>query len=116
MIFSITNTDKIFRVLNFFVGDVIGNKEVPVPFMKEKNNHEAFFALEKGAVRDIEGNLINDETVVEVIYVNDLKLPHQYRWKILRTRWDKTESVLRDSLLSCLISLKSPLAGFAITA
>jgi SAM-dependent methyltransferase len=90
------NTNKIFRVLNFFVGDVIGNKEVPVPFMKEKNNHEAFFALEKGAVRDIEGNLINNETVVEVIYVNDLKFPHQYRWKILRTRWDKTESVLRD--------------------
>ena len=42
---------------------------------------------------DIEGNIINDGTVVEVIYVNDASLPHQYRWKILRTRWDKTESV-----------------------
>jgi len=88
--------NKVFRVLNFFVGDLIGNKEVPVPFMKENNNHEAFFALEKDAVRDIEGNLVNDETVVEVIYTNDPNLPHQYRWKILRTRWDKTESVLRD--------------------
>ena len=46
-------------------------------------------------ITDIEGNLVNDNTVVEIIYVNDLSIPHQYRWKILRTRWDKTESVLR---------------------
>jgi hypothetical protein len=88
--------NKIFRVANFYVGDLVGNKEVPVPFMKEENNHEAYFILEKDEVRDIEGNLINDETVVEVIYNNDISIPHQYRWKILRTRWDKTESVLRD--------------------
>jgi len=95
---SINNsgTNKIFRVTNFFVGDLIGNKEVPVPFMKEENNHEAFFLLERNEVRDIEGNLVNDNTVVEVIYVNDPIIPHQYRWKILRTRWDKTESVMRD--------------------
>ena len=89
--------NKVFRVINFFVGDLIGNKEVPTPFMKEQNNHEAYFALENEAVRDIEGNLVNDETVVEVIYINDSNIPHQYRWKILRTRWDKTESVLRDN-------------------
>jgi SAM-dependent methyltransferase len=88
--------NKIFRVCNFFVGDLIGNKEVPVPFMKEINNHEAFFLLERDEVRDIEGNLINDSTVIEVIYVNEPSIPHQYRWKILRTRWDKTESVIRD--------------------
>ncbi len=93
---NVGGTNKIFRVANFFVGDLIGNKEVPVPFMKEENNHEAFFLLERDEVRDIEGNLVNDSTVVEVIYVNDVSIPHQYRWKILRTRWDKTESVLRD--------------------
>ena len=95
---SIVNSgkNKIFRVVNFYVGDLVGTKEVPVPFMKEENNHEAYFLLEKDEVRDIEGNLINDETVVEVIYNNDISIPHQYRWKILRTRWDKTESVLRD--------------------
>lgn len=91
-----TNANKFFRVANFYVGDLIGNKEVPVPFMKEENNHEAFFILDNNEVRDVEGNLVNDETVVEVIYVNDLTIPHQYRWKILRTRWDKTESVMRD--------------------
>jgi len=88
--------NKIFRVINFFVGDAIGNKQVPVPFMKNEHNHEAFFPLENGEVRDVEGNLVNDETVIEVIYVNDANIPHPYRWKILRTRWDKTESVIRD--------------------
>ena len=88
-------TNIIFRIANFFVGDLIGNKEVPMPFMKEENNHEAYFLLKNDQVRDIEGNLVNDGTVVEVIYNNDASIPHQYRWQILRTRWDKTESVLR---------------------
>ena len=91
-----SNKNKIFRVANFFVGDLISNKEVPVPFMKEEKNHEAYFLVENDAVRDVEGVLVNDATVVEIIYTNDPAIPHQYRWKILRTRWDKTESVLRD--------------------
>ena len=91
-----TNKNKIFRVANFYVGDLISNKEVPILFMKEDKNHEAYFLVENDAVRDIEGVLVNDATVVEVIYTNNSSIPHQYRWKILRTRWDKTESVLRD--------------------
>jgi SAM-dependent methyltransferase len=88
--------NKVFRIANFFVGEMIGSKEIPVPFMKEENNHEAYFMLDNDEVRDIEGRLVNDNTVVEVIYTNNSDIPHQYRWKILRTRWDKTESVLRD--------------------
>jgi hypothetical protein len=88
--------NKIFRIINFHVGSLIGNKEVPIPFMKEENNHEAYFPLEHNEVRDIEGNIVLDETVVEVTYTNDSSIPHQYRWKILKTRWDKTESVKRD--------------------
>ena len=88
--------DQVFRVANFLVGDTVGNKEVPVPFMKEENNHEVFFPLVRGEVRDVEGNFIQDNTVIEVIYVNNQNIPHQYRWSILRTRWDKTESVIRD--------------------
>lgn len=93
---GITN-NNIFRVVNFYVYDIIGNKEVPVPFMKEVNNHEAYLPLERNEVRDIEGHLINDNTVVEIIYNNDPLIPHPYRWKILRTRWDKTEMVLREN-------------------
>ena len=88
--------EQIYRVANFFVGDLVGNKEVPVPFMREENNHEAFFPIIRGEVRDIEGNFIQDNTVIEVIYSNNINIPHQYRWSILRTRWDKTEIVLRE--------------------
>lgn len=72
------NTNKIFRVANLYVGDLIGNKEVPIPFMKEENNHEAYFMLEHNEVRDIEGNFVVDNTVVEIIYVNDPMIPHPY--------------------------------------
>jgi len=93
---SATGTDQVFRIANFFVGDLIGNKEMPVPFMKEENNHEAFFPMIRGEVRDVEGNIVQDNTVIEVIYTNNANIPHQYRWSILRTRWDKTESVIKD--------------------
>lgn len=83
-----------YRVVNIFVGDSIGTKEIPVLFMKEELNHQAFFPLVRGAVRDVDGNLIQDSTVVEMIYTNDILMPHQYRWVILKTRWDKTESVM----------------------
>ena len=93
---SNSSVDQVYRVANFYVGDVVGNKEVPVPFMREENNHEAFFPLIRGEVRDVEGNFINDNTVIEVIYSNNNNIPHAYRWSILRTRWDKTEVVLRE--------------------
>ena len=87
--------NKVFRVVNLFVGEMIGGKEQPVPFMKENQNHIIYMPLVNGQVRDIEGNIVNDKTVVEMIYNNDTTMPHQYRWNITRTRWDKTESVLR---------------------
>jgi len=89
------HNNQIYRIANFFVGDSIGNKEVPVPFMKEEQNHEAYFPLINDEVRDQDGNYVQDNTVVEVIYNNDQSIPHQYRWIILRTRWDKTEYVLK---------------------
>jgi SAM-dependent methyltransferase len=89
------HNNQVYRIANFFVGDLIGNKEVPVPFMKEEQNHEAYFPLVNGEVRDQDGNYIQDNTVVEVVYNNDQAIPHQYRWTILRTRWDKTEDVFK---------------------
>jgi SAM-dependent methyltransferase len=89
------HNNQVYRIANFFVGDLIGNKEVPVPFMKEEQNHEAYFPLINGEVRDQDGNYVQDNTVVEIIYNNDQAIPHQYRWIILKTRWDKTEHVLK---------------------
>lgn len=91
------DNNKTFRVANLYVGDNINGKEIPVPFLKEENNHEVYFPLESDEVRDIEGNLVTNESVVELIYVDNKNTPHQYRWKILKTRWDKTESVIRDN-------------------
>jgi len=89
------NNNKLFRVTNLYVGDNIGSKEVPIPFMKEENNNIAYFPIDRDEVRDLEGNLVNNESVIELSYNNDINIPHQYRWTILKTRWDKTESVLR---------------------
>ena len=86
--------NKVYRIVNFFVGDSIGTKEVPVPFMKEEQNHEAYIPLVNGEIRDIDGNYVQDSTVIEICYNNDSSIPHQYRWIILKTRWDKTESVI----------------------
>jgi len=104
-----------YRVANFYVGDRLGNKEVPVPFMKEQSNFEAYFPIEDGQVRDIAGDVVQDKTVIEVTYDNDPEIPHQYRWRILRTRWDKTESVnkynqkygnFRDVAMRTWVSIK----------
>jgi len=89
-----SQANQIYRVVNVYVGDNIGNKEVPVPFLKEENNHEIFLPLVKNEVRDVDNNYVQDGTVVELIYNNDINIPHQYRWIILRTRWDKTEVVM----------------------
>ena len=90
-----SQNDQVYRVANFYVGDLIGNKEVPVLFMKEEQNHEAYFPLVNGEVRDQDGNYVQDNTVIEVTYNNGPGIPHPYRWIILRTRWDKTEDVYK---------------------
>lgn len=84
-----------FRVTELMVGDSVGNNEIPVPFMENEDNNNAFFAITNGNVRDIEGNIVQNNTVIELTYDFNSSLPHKYRWKILRTRWDKTESVNR---------------------
>lgn len=86
---------KTYRVINLFVGEAMGSREQPIPFMKEQNNSIIYLPVIDGNVRDIEGNIILDKTVVEVIYTNDTTMPHPYRWNVLKTRWDKTDTVMR---------------------
>ena len=89
--------NKTFRVINIFVGDVVGGREQPVPFMKEENNHIIYLPLIDGNIRDVEGNIVMENTVIEVVYTNDSTMPHNYRWQVLKTRWDKTDSVMRHN-------------------
>jgi hypothetical protein len=87
--------DTKFVIVELMVGDNIGNTEIPSPFLKKENNHIAYFPLKDGYIRDVEGNIVISDTVIEITYNHLSNLPHQYRWNILRTRWDKTESVNR---------------------
>jgi len=86
---------KSYRIANLFVGDSDGKEEIPIPFQKDKDNHQAYFLLDDNEVRDIHGNVIKDGTVIELAYNNDLSIPHRFRWVILRTRLDKTEQVIK---------------------
>jgi len=42
------------------VGESVGNREIPVPFMPEIDSNEAFFPVVDGVVRDIEGNIVGE--------------------------------------------------------
>ena len=99
-IFDNTLPDKVenqnYRVTNFYVGDIIEGKEVPVPFMPDFDNNEAFLPIIDSQVRDSDGNIVQSNTVIEIVYTNDPGIPHKYRWSVLRTRWDKTNSILKN--------------------
>lgn len=86
---------KPYRIANLHVGKSIRNGERPVLFQPNKELHTAHLFLQDGEVRDEENNIIQDNTVVEAYYNNDPEVPVKFRWVILRTRFDKTESVQR---------------------
>jgi len=85
--------NKIYRILNLYVGKYEYGKEVPVLFQKEDNNYIANIYLTNNEARDIEGDIIEDNTVVEFAY--DKSLADNFRWIPLRTRMDKTDMVIK---------------------
>lgn len=86
---------KPYKIANLYVGSSGRTGEVPILFNPEDNRHVAYLFLEDGEVRDQEGNIIQDNTVVEFYYNNDVNIPDKHRWVAMRTRHDKTESVQR---------------------
>lgn len=87
--------NKPYKIINLFVGQTYKNEEEPIYFKPELDLHIAYIYLNNGEVRDIEGNIIMDKTVVEFTYNFDPKTDFKFRWCPLRTRYDKTESVMR---------------------
>lgn len=85
----------VYQIFNLFVGYVKNNQEIPVLFQKDNDLHQAFIFLTNGYPRDIEGNIIQDSTVVEFAYDNVSDVDNKFRWVPLRTRFDKTESVAK---------------------
>ena len=91
--------NKSYRICKLYNGKRIGTKETPVLFNEDQEIYWAYLFLENGEVRDEDGNIVTDGTVVEFFYNNEggeeVFIPERFRWKIIRTRYDKTESVLR---------------------
>jgi 2-polyprenyl-3-methyl-5-hydroxy-6-metoxy-1,4-benzoquinol methylase len=91
--------NKPYRICKLHVGKRINNKETPVLFNEANDGYWAYLFVENGEVRDEEGNIVTDGTVVEFYYNSDegeeVFIPDKFRWKIMRTRYDKTESVQR---------------------
>lgn len=86
---------KTYKILNLYVGKMINNIEIPTLFKKDENLHIAKIGNTDGIIRDIEGDIIQDNTVIECYYSNDNTLEQEFRWIPIRTRYDKTESVLK---------------------
>ena len=98
-VFDLTNEDNegaTYKIINLHVGKLVNNIEVPVLFRKNENLNVAKIKNNDGIIRDIEGDILQDNTVVEFYYDDNPEIPSEFRWVPLRTRYDKTESVLKQ--------------------
>lgn len=90
--------NKPYRICYLYVGENMGgDQEHPILFKQhDKINRyfEAYIYLSDGEPRDLDGDIINDRTVVEFYYNSDEQNPH-FKWVPIRTRYDKTESVIK---------------------
>jgi 2-polyprenyl-3-methyl-5-hydroxy-6-metoxy-1,4-benzoquinol methylase len=92
------NTDtydemKTYRITELMVGNIEGGQEIPKPFMESENNHICHIYEKDGKVYDSLGHIVNDKTVVEMAYDSNNSIPQIERWKIIQTRYDKTQVV-----------------------
>lgn len=88
--------NKPYRICNLYNGREImdpshsTHKEIPVQFGE---NGVVNLFIENGQIRDRNGDIIQDNTVVEFYYNTNVQLDDKCRWTPLRTRYDKTEMV-----------------------
>lgn len=85
---------KPYKICALHVGIRQGNEEKPIPFKINEVNQKANIYLINDEARDIEGNIIYDNTVVEFIFdTSKTDIDDPFKWIPLKTRYDKTESV-----------------------
>lgn len=83
-----------FKIMELFVGHNENRVEKPVPFKVNSRHQYAYIYLTDGEARDMQGRIVNDETVVEMVFDNTkADIDDAYKWQIIKTRYDKTESV-----------------------
>lgn len=90
---------RYYRLANLFVGKNQGMGEIPIPFMQNEGLHQACLFLDEDGetVRDVKGDMVNDKTVVEMVFTPPTGQDDdpRFSWSVLRTRFDKTASVRR---------------------
>lgn len=86
---------KMYRICNLHVGWSSKFGEKPTLFRRKEDGYMAYLFIEDGQVRDLDGKIIQDKTVVEFYYNYDPSVKEQYRWVPMRTRLDKTENVVK---------------------
>lgn len=91
---SIKKEGNAFKICNLYVGLNKNGQEKPVKFKVNGIDQKANIYMIDDEIRDIEGNIINDNTVVEFIFDTSLtNIDNAYKWIPIKTRYDKTESV-----------------------
>lgn len=85
-----------YKICHLYVGQSLNkNDEIPVLFLKDEKKYICYIQLKDGEARDICGGIINDKTVVEFYYNLDSDNVDPTKWIPMRTRYDKTESVIK---------------------
>lgn len=84
-----------YKICRLYVGQMVGKIQAPTLFKEKEGLHESYLLLKDGQVRDIDGNMLADKTVVEFYYNTTPGISNKFRWVPLRTRYDKTESVIK---------------------
>lgn len=87
--------DKPYKIAQLFSSKVIKDVEIPFHFQHQRELHQAYLFLDNGDIRDLEGKIIQDKTIIEFAYNNDINTPRKFRWVPMRTRYDKTEYMQR---------------------
>ena len=91
--------DKYYQICNLYLGERINNIEKPVTFNRNKKLSQCYLYLDDtGFIRSDDGKIINDKTVVEFYYDMNENIPVYLRWVPLKTRYDKTERVLKQGV------------------
>src|SRR3984885_3658027 len=90
------NTNNSYKICRLYVGLVKGGQEKPIPFKVNGVEQKAVIYWVDGETKDKEGNVINDQMVVEFIYDSvRTDLDDAFKWIPLVIRNDKTESVMK---------------------
>jgi hypothetical protein len=87
---------KVYKIAHLYVGQMFKGHESYKLFMTSHKKNDAYlFTGDDSNVRDSEGNIIQDKTVVEFYYDAKSDIDDNYRWVPIKTRHDKTDSVKR---------------------